>query len=90
MTEAGANSLIFTSAMVTAGSTAARYMLPKSEGGRGKLPPARFIIGTAVAFTVLSMMAPFAPNFAGMWALLIMTIAALDNGAPLLNNFLNK
>lgn len=90
MTESGANSLILTSAFVTAGSTGARYMLPKSEGGRGQLPPARSVIGTAVAFTALAMMAPFAPNFAGAWALLVMVVSVLNNGAPLLNKFFNE
>lgn len=90
MTESGANSLILTGAFVTAGSTAARFMLPRSEGGRGQLPPVRSVIGTAVAFTALSMLAPFAPNFAGAWAILIMTVATLNNGAPLLDKFLQE
>lgn len=89
MTEASANSLVFTSALVTAGSTAARYMLPTDEGGKGSLPPVRTVIGTAVAFTILAMTTPFAPNFAGAWALLIMTVAVLNNGAPLLDKFFN-
>lgn len=88
VTEAGANSLILTSAFVTAGSTMARSMLPESQGGRAELPAPRIVIGTAVAFTALAMMAPFAPNFAGMWALLMMVVSLLDNGAPLLNSFL--
>jgi hypothetical protein len=90
VTESGANSLILTSALATAGSTAARYMLPKSEGGMGRLPPVRSVIGTAVAFTALAMIAPFAPNFAGAWALLVMVVAVMNNGAPLLNKFLNQ
>lgn len=88
MTESGANSLILSSALVTTGSTFARYLLPKSEGGKGQLPLARSVIGTMVAFTALSIFAPFAPNFAGMWALLIMVVSLLNNGAPLLNKYL--
>lgn len=88
MTESGANSLILTSAIVTAGSSFGRTMLPEDLGGKGELPSARQVIGTMVAFTALAMFAPFAPNFAGAWALLIMVVALLDNGAPLLNKFL--
>lgn len=89
MTQSDADSLIFASAVVTAGSTFGRTMLPKESGGKGTMPSPRLLIGTAVAFTALSLLAPFAPNFAGMWALLILTVSLLDNGAPLLDKFLN-
>lgn len=89
MTKTGATGLVLTSALVTAGSTVGRQMLPAELGGKASMPGARMLIGTAVAFTALSMLATFAPNFAGAWALLIMTIAILDNGAPILNKFLN-
>lgn len=89
VTEAGAKSAILTSALVTGGSTVARSMLPDDLGGRGELPSARALIGTAVAFTALSIFASFAPTFAGAWAILIGVIALLDNGAPILDKFLN-
>lgn len=89
MTPQNADTVILTSAIVTAGSTFGRQMLPKDMGGKGALPSARTVIGTAVAFTALSLVAPFAPNFAAMWALLLMTIAFLDTGAPLLEKYLN-
>lgn len=89
MTPASSENLIFTSALVTAGSTFGRSMLPEDVGGKGELPSARQAIGLMVAFSVLSLLAPYAPNFSGMWAILLMTIAFLDNGAPLLDKFLN-
>jgi hypothetical protein len=89
MTEAGAKSAVLTAALVTGGSTVARSMLPRDLGGRAELPSPRTLIGTAVAFTALSIFAGFAPTFAGAWAILIGVIALLDNGAPILNKFLN-
>lgn len=90
MTSQSAKGLILTSAIVTGGSTVAAKMLPDTLGGQGELPSPRILIGTAVAFTALSMLAGPAPGLAGAWALLIMTIAGLRNAAPILERFLGQ
>lgn len=88
MTKSGADQLILTSAIVTAGSTVAGQVLPSDLGGKGHLPSPRILIGTAVAFTALAMLAAWAPTLAGMWALLILTVSLLHNAAPILNKVL--
>lgn len=88
MTKASADQLIITSAIITAGSTVAGELLPKRKGDKGNLPSPRILIGTAIAFTILSMLATWAPNLAGAWALLILAVSLLHNAAPIVNTIL--
>lgn len=84
-----ADRVVLTSAMLTLGSTVAASVAPKEVGGNGSLPSPKLLIGTSLAFIGLSMLADFAPHFAGPLSGAIAVTALTYYGIPLADNWMN-
>ena len=84
-----ANKIVMSSAIVTLGSTVAAEMLPSSVGGKGELPSPKLLFGTGLTFAGLSMLADFAPSFAGPLAAAIGITALTWYGMPLIDGWFN-
>lgn len=82
-----ADRLIFTSALITLGSTTAASILPDKYGGHGELPKARLVFGTSLAFIGLSMLGDFAPSFAGPLAFVLAMSALSYYGLPVMDAY---
>lgn len=82
-----ADKVVLNCAVLTLGSTVAANVLPKGQGGQGKLPGARLLVGTSLTFIGLSMMADFAPNLASPLAILVATTAVVYYGIPVADNY---
>ena len=80
-----ADKAIFTSAVITLGSTVGASVLPKDMGGHGKLPAAKLLIGTGLTFTGLSILGDLAPSIATPLAASIAITVLLYYGVPLLD-----
>lgn len=85
-----ADRVVFTSAVVTVGSTVAASMLPTDVGGKGQLPAARLLIGTSLTFMGLSVLSDFAPRLAGPLSASIAITALTYYGIPVADNYFNK
>jgi hypothetical protein len=81
--------VILASSVITLGSTLAHSMLPEKVGGKGELPSARLLIGSAMAFTGLSILGMGAPRIASALAITMGTTAAIFYGVPIADNFFN-
>lgn len=82
--------IVFTSAMLTLGSTTAASLLPEQYGGQGSLPSARMLIGTSLSFIGLSMLGDFAPKIAGPLSASVAVTALTYWGIPILDNWMNN
>lgn len=81
---------ILTSMMVTLGSTTAASMVPDTYGGKGELPAPRLLIGTALAFFGLSILADLAPKLAIPLAASIAVTAVTYYGFPVASNWIGE
>lgn len=82
-----ADRVVLTSAILTIGSTTAASVLPVEMGGHGSLPKPRMVIGGALAFAGLSMLADVAPGVAKPLSVVMAFTAMTYYGVPLLNNW---
>lgn len=84
---------ILTAALLTTGSTVAASVLPHTRNmspagcvcEKGDLPSFRMLLGQALVFTGLGMIAPGAPKLAGSFALVIAFTALTYYGLPILD-----
>lgn len=81
------DSAILTAATVTLGSTVAASAMPEKYGGKGKLPSARLLFGTAIAFVGLSMLGDSEPKIAIPLAASIAVTAATYYGIPIMEAY---
>lgn len=84
-----ADRVVMTSALVTASSTVGFSAAPKKWGGEGEFPSPRLLVGAALTFFGLSVMAEFAPKVAGPLSVCIAVTAFTYYGMPVLNNAFN-
>ena len=80
---------ILMSSVVTLGSTLAHSMLPESMGGEGKLPSARLLIGSSLAFMGLSILGNVAPKVATGLAVTMGVSALTFYGIPIADVWFN-
>lgn len=78
---------VMTSAIVTLTSTTAGNFLPSTMGGKGQLPPARQLFGTAIAFMGLSILADVAPPVGVGLAACIAFTALTYYGVPIADKY---
>lgn len=84
------NKVVLSCAILTLGSTTAHSVLPESSGGLGKLPTPRLLIGTALTFMGLSMVADFAPQISTPLSMMVAGAGLTYYGIPLADNFFNQ
>jgi hypothetical protein len=76
---------VFTSALVTAGSTVAASIAPKQYGGEGEPPSVRMLIATGLTFTGLSILSGIAPKLSTPLSACIAITALTYYGLPVLD-----
>lgn len=84
-----ADRAVFTSMIVTLGSTVAYDLTPVHAGGGGHLPSPRLLIGAGLTFTSLSIMADLAPELAKAFAATIAITALVFYGVPVADHYFN-
>jgi len=82
-----ADKVVAFSAIVTLASTSAAAILPTEMGGRGELPTPRLLIGTALTFTGLSILADVAPAIAKPLSAIIAISALTFYGIPIADKY---
>lgn len=81
-----ADRVVLTSAIVTLGSTVSASVAPASLGGHGQFPHPRLLIGTALSFFGLSVLADIAPGIAAPLSAAVAITALTYYGIPILDN----
>lgn len=82
-----ADRVVLTAGMVTFASTFSESVLPESLGGQGKMPSARLLFGTSLAFIGLSILADIAPGIASPLSVAVAFTALTYYGVPLMDNY---
>lgn len=82
--------VVFTSAMLTLGSTVGYSVTPIEYGGKGEAPSPKLLIGTSLSFLGLSILNDFAPNLASPLSLAIAFTALTYYGLPILETYFKE
>lgn len=81
---------IFTSSLVTLSCTMAGTMLPDDLGGKGELPTAKLLFGSAITFMGLSIIGDIAPPVGVGLAATIAITALTHYGVPIADAYSNS
>lgn len=86
MNRTRANQLVLLSAMMVFGLTYIHSYLPDLKRGKEpKFPPLQLFIAIGITYMIIGAMADFAPGFAAVFSILLMTTTLFYEGADVID-----